>query len=586
MKKIIILLLALALSCSAVSCGTNNKDKDLGQTTSQTEKSNTVTVKRSPYQNIIQKYSDLLRKKENNEPLPEQDLYQNEIDSALYEIARDCSDPSTMGYATKDINKDGFEELVLLNRSCKVYAIFTLKDGAPTLLARTDILACSISPDGKIYIEKFFTNENKSHRFIQIKEIVDGALAGIEYGFNVIDETQTEHYKIENGERTVITEEEFNLFHNLTNNIISSSPYFTKSTGFRFVPALSSDVPKAAPKPDFTSYDGILSAYETIVKKISKYNQADWINGKFDAIFDISDNESYDIFHQIFYGGVQAMPTETYFGQEYAKGGNNAYGYAKKDINGDGVEELILLNDNYEIFAIFSIKGGRAVLVDGAAGAWIDENGYLRKSKGTGGIVSRDGEVFVYQLDGAKLKNKIAVGYKVNIYLQKAGWYKIDGVNKVSISDEEGKALYAEYDILPRGYCSDEYTRTFSGIEFTPLFSSTTASERHINTFTNSTYLNGTALTISTLEDTEVTASLSIVDIYGEFDPETNPEPEQYTTTLEIKAKPDENNRYHFEAEGIKGYLEFTVTAAWAVVTESENEHVSCRAYLFDYPEN
>ena len=279
------------------------------------------------------------------------------------------------------------------------------------------------------------------------------------------------------------------------------------------------------------------------------------------------------------------MPTETYFGYNYATDGDNSYGYAKKDLNGDGVEELILLNDNYEIFALFTEKGGKAQLVDGAYGSWIDENGRIRKELGTGGLVSRDGEGYVYVLDGVELKPEIAVGYKVNIYLQKEGWYKIEDGKKIDVSAEEGETLYAGYDILPFGYSNEEYTRTFSGIEFIPLFELTPAGQKHINTFSNASFINGDTLTVSEFSKNDATATIKFVYTEGEFDLETNPNPEVHITELNIQAIRNES-RYEFEKDGVKGYIEFAVNSAWVVVTESQNEYVVCRAYLFNSPEN
>lgn len=262
-----------------------------------------------------------------------------------------------------------------------------------------------------------------------------------------------------------------------------------------------------------------------------------------------------------------------------------AMGYATKDINNDGAEELILLNDQYDTLALFTEKDGCAHFVDGAYGAWIDGDGRLRKAVSTGGLVSRDGECYVYTLDGTALKAEVAVGYKVNVYLQKEGWYKIEGKNKINVSAEEGKALYAAYDILPSGFSNEEYTRTFSGIEFTPLFEATLAGKEHINTFSNSQFVNGNTLTVSEITENDVTAAIKFVYTEGEFDPETGVEPAVYVTELNVSAAHN-GSRYEFEKDGVKGYIEFAVNAAWIVVTESHNEYVFVRAYIFDRPEN
>ncbi len=579
MKKITVLLLCLIIMLGAVSCTTptasNNETKDAPSTG---DPSNTIA--QSPYENIINEYTVLLEKKIKEETLAEPSDSADEIKIALFEIVRDTADPSIMGYATKDINGDGGEELVLLNKSNRLYALFTLYNSAPVLLLK-DNLSAAIAPDGTVYARQYVKDQGDC---TQIKKIIDGKLDGLEYGGTISGNTVT-YYKSENGVKTDITKEEKLQLDNALEPVMLNPWYINKTSGFRFISAVSETSASTAPVPNFTSYDGIIAAYKTIVESFSEYKQSDWTNGKFDALFTITDNESYAIFHEIFWGGIRNMPTETYFGQAYATAGDNSYGYSKKDLNSDGVEELILLNDNYEIFALFTEKDGKAHLVKDVYGAWIDEDGRIRKDVATGGLVSRDGEGYVYVLDGTALKAEIAVGYKVNFYLQKEGWYKIEGGIKVDISAEEGEALYAAYDILPSGYSDEEYTRTFSGITFIPLFEATLAGQKHINTFSNAWFVNGDTFTVSEIAANSVTAAIKFVCLEGEFDPEANPNPEAHITELEIQAIQNDG-RYEFEKDGIKGYIEFAVNSAWVVVTESQNAHVLCRAYLFNSPEN
>ena len=259
-------------------------------------------------------------------------------------------------------------------------------------------------------------------------------------------------------------------------------------------------------------------------------------------------------------------------------------GYATKDINGDGVEELILLNDNYDIFSIFTMKDGRAVMLCDTYGVWLDGNGHIYVEKWTGGAFGRDRESYVYEISGGKLSGIVAVGFSVNVYLQKEGWYKIENGNRIDISEEEGEALYAKYDIMPNGYSPTEYTRTASGLKFIPLFESTLASQKHINTYSNSSFIGGNILKISAVSGDSVSFTFENRYTVGEFDPDTNPEPEVIETVVTSSAVL-EGDRYVFEQDGIKGYIDFCVNCAWVVVTESENENVAVRAYLFDYPE-
>lgn len=581
MKKVLSILLCMVFLLSAVSCTVTKANKDGEDTKPQTETSDIAeNTEKFPYEDIIAKYKELLSAKTKNKPLAEPNDSASEIEVALYEIVNDSTVPSLMGYATKDLNGDGTEELVLLSRSNKLYALFTLQNNTPVLLKKLDKISAVIMPSGTLYTRNYTKGKGS---YTQVNNIIDGKLDVLEYGY-VVDGQNAAFYKMENGIKTDITREEVDQFNDSIKRVTDFSPYSTKATGFRFVSAVPKLSPSTAPVPDFSSYDGIISAYKTIVNSFSDYETYDWIEGDFDSIFTITDNDTYDIFHRIFWRGIQVRPTETYFGQDYASDGDNSYGYAKKDLNGDGIEELILLRDNYKIFALFTMKNGKALFVDGVLGTWIDGNGRIYKELATGGLVDRDGEAFVYEFDGEKLRCVIGVGYRVNIYLKKEGWYKIEGDTKTEISAQEGEALYAEFDVIPSRYNIEEYTRTFSGIKFIPLFKSTLAGQKHIKTFSKGLF-TGNTLTVSEFSDNDVTATVKFVYTESEFDPETNPDPEVHTIELNIQAIRN-GNRYEFEKDGIKGYIECIVSAVWFVVTESENEHVPSRAYLFDYPED
>jgi len=562
-KKIIAVLLLFSVLFGIVSCTNLKRGKD----------------PEKKYKNIIETYTDMLDAKNNGGALAAPVASANEIEKALHKIVSNCTDDSVMGYATKDINGDGDEELVLMNKSNKLYALFTIKDKTPVLLLTMDDMTGAISPDGTIYVNKYVPEKEE---FTYIKRIVDGKLEGLEYGSTVNGEITT-YYMIENGTRTEITKsEKFQLDEMLKTTMISPW-YITKTVGFRFVPVQNSTSQSTAPTPDFESYEGILSAYKTIVRSFSEYKQLDWINGKFDELFNITDNRTYDVFHQIFFGGIRTTTTKTLFGQDYAEEGNNAYGYAKKDLNGDGIEELILLNDRYEIIAVFTQNKGKAILLNNLYGVWIDENGILRKETYTGGQYSGNTEAFVYEIDGTELKTVIGVGFRLNVVLMQEEWYTIDGKVRTPISKEDGNKLYDDYDVLAPYYSDEEYTRTFSGIEFVPLFETTLATEKHIDTF-STIHRFEEKITVSAISDTDAAISIRFTHTDRKDSTDISAEPEVHITEIEAKAVRN-GDKYYFEADGIKGYVNFAVRAVWVTVTESNNEHVACRSYLYDNPE-
>ena len=64
------------------------------------------------------------------------------------------------------------------------------------------------------------------------------------------------------------------------------------------------------------------------------------------------------------------------------------WGYAQKDLNADGADELILLNEDYTVIAIFSYADGKPTVIGGLnesypyqrptlENCWIDGDGYI-----------------------------------------------------------------------------------------------------------------------------------------------------------------------------------------------------------------
>ncbi len=590
MKKLLAIFLLFAVLFSVVSCADPNE----GETSDNIEKDQPTELE--IYDGIIKKYTGLLIAKANGEEITVPDDGADEIDVALHEIVRDSAYAKiivgnsiqqadhVMGYATKDINKDGIDELVLLDDSNKLFALFTIKDASPVLLLNMNLMSAAITSDGTVYAyagRKYREIYGVDKDFTYVKKIVDGKLEGLEYGTQYEDGVAVSMYIIENGKRTKISSTVRDSLHNMYPALFRSQLY-TKRAGFRFVPAIADDSDETtAPTPDFTSYDGILAAYKIIVESYSEYSDTDWMIGKFDSLFKITDNDTYDVFHQIYYGGIKVKPTETRFGQEYAKDGDNAYGYAKKDLSGDGIDELIFLNDNYEIFAIFTMKDGCAVLLDDMFGVWIDGDGYIRKHNITGGDVSRDSEVFVYKLKGSELSTLIALGYKVSWTLEKGDWYRIDGNTKTVLPFEDGRKLYAEYDIPKHGCDENEYTKAFSGIEFIPLFEAAAPSEKFISPDVNTEEIFGDTIYLTAISDSEVTFEFNKVNY--DYDSSTNVETKEVVTVTGDALR--DGNKYVFDIDGFKGYIEFAVNSVWIVFSESPNELVPCAAYLFGTPE-
>ncbi|MBR6681417.1 MAG: hypothetical protein IKL40_00345, partial [Clostridia bacterium] len=176
-----------------------------------------------------------------------------------------------------------------------------------------------------------------------------------------------------------------------------------------------------------------------------------------------------------------------------------------------------------------------------------------------------------------------AFGCPYSRFIGRSNWFKTENGSRVSISDEEGERLYKEFDVRTLGLnqCStNEYTKRFSGLEFIPLFGKSKFCEDHIGKFTQSAFINGDELTLSSTSDKTISFEYLAIK---PTKPEEERGPDYKDTRTTVKGTAVKNGDvYTFEQDGIKGYIEFAINSMWFVITESENENVDCGMLLFD----
>ena len=131
MKKIIAAILCLVLLFSMASCANSAKD-DAAETDA------TGAVQAS-YEDIIEKYDEFLNLKINKKRLPELVESSPEAIKVVRKIVDECKTPLDMGYAEKDINGDGTDELILMRVTLDIAAIFTVKNGDAVVLSRKKV---------------------------------------------------------------------------------------------------------------------------------------------------------------------------------------------------------------------------------------------------------------------------------------------------------------------------------------------------------------------------------------------------------------------------------------------------------------
>lgn len=154
------------------------------------------------------------------------------------------------------------------------------------------------------------------------------------------------------------------------------------------------------------------------------------------------------------------------------------YGYGIKDMNGDGIAELVLLvkytydsKDNIDVYAIYSLFDGKPNLL---GSYWsrsccvIAEDGTIYHQESGGAGYARGSEYKIAD-GGTELITLLSItmdhlpdGTRKNYTID-------DDSNEIAISDEEADALWEQFWAAQQGV-TDDYNDAAAGIEFIPLF--------------------------------------------------------------------------------------------------------------------
>lgn len=143
----------------------------------------------------------------------------------------------------------------------------------------------------------------------------------------------------------------------------------------------------------------------------------------------------------------------------------DAFGYALKDLNGNGNPELILLLKDYTVLAIISTTDGKAKVLDAYWPRYecaICESGLLY-THSSGGATDWMNTLSQISSDDSKLLPIKAGGLSTDI-----GWYKVVDGKEYGISKSDFSRFREEYPAMPYGDAR-EITKN-SRIEFIPVF--------------------------------------------------------------------------------------------------------------------
>ena len=218
---------------------------------------------------------------------------------------------------------------------------------------------------------------------------------------------------------------------------------------------------------DFADYRSIINMYQKIVEISFDYDNEREISDIYYAMFEIPGEVECNWFKEVINSVIGFMVYV--YDIENRK---EAFGYALRDLNGNGKDELVLTFhnyfDGYTVLAIFSMTDGKPILLDSFQPRYrctIDSDGTLFV-RGSSGAAYLDNYIYIISQDGSELVLIDGFGtYGWDAEKEETIYYKIINGEMIRVSREEITTLWDTFqdDI-------DEETTKYSGLMFVPLF--------------------------------------------------------------------------------------------------------------------
>ena len=231
-----------------------------------------------------------------------------------------------------------------------------------------------------------------------------------------------------------------------------------------------------------TDYGDVIALYRKIIDACSIYDKenSDSFYAEKYGITDPQEKKFFGAFRYEAYKHHAGNGKKDCFSPIYKL----TWGYAKKDLNGDGADELILLNEDDTVIAIFSYVDGKPAVIGGLNGsfpyqhpsledAWIDGDGYIYT---TGPRAFEHKTKYKVAQDGASLET-VADYWQVKRMEYEpevrsvTDYYMLMGDEEIEITESEYKALDDQHGKYLGQYAGKDVTTEYAGLTFIPLFS-------------------------------------------------------------------------------------------------------------------
>ena len=231
-------------------------------------------------------------------------------------------------------------------------------------------------------------------------------------------------------------------------------------------------VPPITETGDFATYEGIIQLYRNAVHDFARPNYGEEKESALAKSLGITDKTEKEWLSAISNSGFLFYDGRGEGGATHHK---LTCGYAIGDLNGDGIEELVLLNDDYKISVVFSMVDGKPILLDSyipRGSCWIDGEGLLHVN-GSGGADVSSNTVYRIANGGGSLEMIVEYGLNGHEWIGDVAvtkYYKLVDSEKISITEEEYQKLNKQYGKYLGLYAGASSTKECSGLQFTPLF--------------------------------------------------------------------------------------------------------------------
>ncbi len=421
---------------------------------------------REYYNKVVEKYQYLVLYKYMNEELPPRGTDEPPFVDVLYEVVAQFQPYNKFGYTYMDLDSDGYVELLLTESTKSLYAIFTLVDKTPTPVAAFQQGMGYLGQNGLVLFntKEFDSNGGQIFLGYHITRLEGGRLVGISYGWEDSDAdyaTQGDdvHYIVDgDGNKSSLTYEEYKEIRDYYSYYWENPTRLTKLNNLTYNPALTTSLVTTL-VADYSSYDAIIKTFGLMLSEAAggKFTRSKWIAGDYDEGMRFNSEADFVIYNRIF-AACALVPSS-----------NAKFGFARADLNKDGIQELILLDSNYAVLAIFTELDGSPALLDSYTDvrrAFIDADGRIHVKVGIIEGNESNSEYFVYEINGTELKCLTAIGVEYDSSDLVERYYKLENGTAVDVEKTDWDALYAEYALDMGEADMESYTKENAGLTF------------------------------------------------------------------------------------------------------------------------